>query len=156
MQVKGIVACSGGKMSGSRFGEREEDQFKEWENVDIQISCVTVYAAKVRQAKAQRKCSPKGIRNCRIQEKNFSSSYFKRREGHSNQEKRWFKAGRDWRLKYFLECLLQGVSWKILQRLWFLPSSLICRSEPKCPAPWIVSQTVSTFHKAKVTERSTW
>lgn len=119
MQVKEMWLVLEGKISRNRFGEKREDQFKEWENIYIQTFCVNLYTCKVRQAKAQRKCSPKGVRNYTICEKSFWRGYLKRREGPNNREKRISRTGRDLELNYFPECLPEGVLWNALQRLFF-------------------------------------
>ena len=62
---------------------------------------MNLHAFKVRGAKAQRKCSPKGLRNCR-EKKNFRSSYLKEEGGTQPVGKEMIL---DWKSCLFLHSL---------------------------------------------------
>lgn len=60
-----------GQMSRSGSGEKEKTSSAKNENMCtyFQISSANPCASRVRRARAQRKCSSKGARNCRIGER---------------------------------------------------------------------------------------
>lgn len=74
------MACSGGEVVQKWIWKEKKTKSAKYDKLYFQISCVNLHAFKVRGAKAQRKCSPKGLRNCR-EKNNFRSSYLKEEGG---------------------------------------------------------------------------